>query len=133
MRAATDDSLLLSEGIPTFQKWADEHPINNMFFLRLSTRPLISEYAHDEYKGGLAGVSEMNETLADLTNRLDAYMETASKQFRWQSAIILEDLELNPRRLSLGPYDSRAQRPLAVRLLAQPPRAQEGNLRPAVG
>jgi hypothetical protein len=74
-----------------FSEWAAENPIDSPLFVRRSTRPLLSEITAMDAKGGMAGVAQINESMAGLTDRVETYTDILPKQIRWQGELLLHD------------------------------------------
>ena len=67
--------------------WAREHPLTSPSFLRENPIPLWKQIS--QLSEGLSAVTSMEETLEDLTTRLNVYAVLLPKQARWQSELIL--------------------------------------------
>lgn len=71
--------------------WVEANPIEGALFIRPSTRPLLSELTARRFTGGLGGVAQTNEIVAEISDRLEIYTEQMPRQIRWQAEIALED------------------------------------------
>jgi hypothetical protein len=75
----------------TAEEWAAEHPITGSFLARETTQTLFAAYLASEPRGLLATTRRAEESVADVTARLDLYAEYIAKQMRWQAELLLEE------------------------------------------
>jgi hypothetical protein len=77
---------LTQEGLDFVNDWTSEHPITSLQFGRRSSLTAFQNTV-PEARGGLGGISTMEEAVLDLRDQLPIYMRRVPKQARWQSEL----------------------------------------------
>ncbi|MEH0154702.1 hypothetical protein V6R21_11225 [Limibacter armeniacum] len=78
-----------SKASKTIKKFAQDYPIQSIYFNRMSTTPLLSKYVDKEKMGLKKMASGATETLQQLTERLNLYIDLLPRQARWQAAYLI--------------------------------------------
>src|SRR5262245_31452003 len=73
------------------QDFARAHPVEGAFSARESALTDLAKFSHAD-GGALAALGEAQETLADISLRLNAYVTLLPKVARWQAALAAEDV-----------------------------------------
>jgi hypothetical protein len=71
------------------RSWADEHPIEDFYFQRISFAVLLDSLAYDEKRGLFDATGIIADGMNDLSGRLDIYAEYLPRQARWQAEYLL--------------------------------------------
>jgi hypothetical protein len=82
----TTEGELDQEGLDFVDDWTREHPITSLQFGRRSSLTAFQS-AVPEARGGLGGISTMEETVLDLRDQLPITMRRLPKQARWESEL----------------------------------------------
>lgn len=77
--------------------WAEEHPIQTGISARQSVDADLVGRLKQADMGAVASVRALEQSMGDLTARLDAYNLYAPKQARWQAELLLMDLTHDPQ------------------------------------
>jgi hypothetical protein len=77
--------------------WADAHPVQSSLAGRQSADPDVIRKAGEADLGTMASIKALEESIGDLTARMDAYNVYAPKQARWQAELLLSDVARNPQ------------------------------------
>ena len=75
-----------------FGSWAAAHPIQSGLSGRRSADPELIQQAEKTDLGATASLQAIQESLGDITARLDSYNAFLPKQARWQVELLLSDL-----------------------------------------
>jgi hypothetical protein len=76
--------------------WAEAHPIETTLTGRRSADAELIRQA-DPDLGALASVKALQESMGDITARLDSYNSYLPKQARWQAELLLSDVIDDPK------------------------------------
>lgn len=76
--------------------WAEAHPIQAGLSSRTSADAVLIRYAEQGDLGTRASIRAAEESIGDLTARLDSYNAYLPKQARWQAELLLSDLSGYP-------------------------------------
>lgn len=76
--------------------WAQAHPIQTSLAGRQSVDAEVIRQAKQADMGAVASIRALQESMGDLTARLDSYNVYAPKQARWQAELLLIDLTREP-------------------------------------
>ena len=76
--------------------WAMAHPIQTGLTGRASADAELIRQADQTDLGALASLQALQESLGDITARLDSYNAYLPKQVRWQAELLLGDLSHDP-------------------------------------
>jgi hypothetical protein len=79
--------------------WVADHPLDDLSFVRKSTRPLAASIIGDRKKGAFAAVGRLEHQLADLSNRFTIFSEVLPKQGRWQAELLYSEIMNTPKIL----------------------------------
>jgi hypothetical protein len=77
--------------------WAQAHPIQNGLAGRPSADPDVIRKIGASELGTMASIKALEESLGDLTARLNSYNAYLPKQARWQAELTLSDLSRDPQ------------------------------------
>jgi len=81
----------------TIGDWADTHPVQSSLAGRESANAQLILRVKQADLGAVASIRGLQESLADITARLDAYNVYAAKQARWQAELMLGDVARDPQ------------------------------------
>ena len=70
--------------------WVREHPIKNQFYTRDSTLPLIDDIYMADKKGAFATVSNIDQGIRDVSERISFLADNLPRQVRWQAEYLME-------------------------------------------
>jgi hypothetical protein len=93
---AAAPSANLAGGRQKVASWADAHPIESRLSGRESADTELIR-AEQSAMGAVAAVRAIEESIGDLTARLDSYNAYLPKQARWQAQLLLSDVALDPQ------------------------------------
>ncbi len=88
--SATAQGVQNGEEIVT--RWAEAHPIENLLFVRSTAVEAWAEALAQGGQSGLGAVSDINEQVAELMNRITVYMSLIPRETRWQAELLLEQV-----------------------------------------
>jgi len=77
--------------------WAEAHPIQAGLSSRKSADALLIRQAEQSDLATRASVKAIAEGIGDITDRLDSYNAYFPKQARWQSELMISDIERDPQ------------------------------------
>jgi hypothetical protein len=86
----------LAAGRQKVASWAAAHPIETGLAGRTSADTELIR-AEQSAMGAVAAVRAIEESIGDLTARLDSYNAYLPKQARWQAELMLSDVALDPQ------------------------------------
>jgi len=75
----------------SLERWADEHPLHDLQFVRDTTIPRWAEYVKATGGGALASVGQMEESMQDLLSRVDILSYQLRKQIRWEAQLLMAE------------------------------------------
>jgi hypothetical protein len=74
------------------ESWAGDHPLDDLNFVRVSTRPLMAGVLGDRKGGAFAAVGRLEEQLVDLSERLTIYTGVLPRHARWQAQLLYTEI-----------------------------------------
>ncbi len=74
------------------RNWADAHPIQTELSGRQSADADLIRLTRQDDLGSLASLRALQESMGDITARLDSYNSYLPKQIRWQAELLMSDL-----------------------------------------
>lgn len=79
------------------ETWAMAHPVRGGLSGRTSADADVIRRTYKEDLGALASLKALQESMGDITARLDSYNAYLPKQARWQAELLAMDLSRNPQ------------------------------------
>lgn len=96
----------ISEGKRLVIEFAEQHPLNSLYFVRQSTVPLMTKIQTAEKVTFKRLAEDMSQNLDQMRAQLGSYMEVLPKQVRWESEYLINNSLANPELT--GRFDSIA-------------------------
>jgi hypothetical protein len=75
----------------SLERWADEHPLHDLRFVRDTTIPRWAEYVKATGGSALTTVGQMEESMEDLLSRIDILSYQLHKQMRWEAQLLMAE------------------------------------------
>lgn len=82
------------DGRRRIEEWAHENPLSRPWTVRESIVPSLSSVLLEEQLDLMASLGRLAETTSDIMSRMSLYNEVLPKQVRWQTELVLDDLEV---------------------------------------
>jgi len=96
MRAHAPGDTLRARTIDRMHAWAASHPFQSLHFTRESAVTEFNELLGLKGSGLGATVSDMNRTVASMSDRMGYMNESMLKQVRWNTALMVADATKSP-------------------------------------
>jgi hypothetical protein len=70
--------------------WAEKHPIKTRFYTHDSTLPLLADIYRVSQRGAMATMSDIDQGIRDVSNRIWFLADNLPRQVRWQAEYLME-------------------------------------------
>jgi len=85
----------ISKAMDFVYKFAEENPLDNHYFARASTMELFAEIIGVRESGLGQAISDVEQTLGIVNEKLSVYLEFLPKQARWQAEYVLNQMMID--------------------------------------
>jgi hypothetical protein len=91
LAAQLDDDVASPDTQRSVDEFVARHPLDNLLFVRTSTAGLLARLTKDSNRGTIAAVGRLEQSLGDLSDRMNIYATHLPDQARWQAELAIED------------------------------------------